>query len=179
MTYSRWKKMRHLIVQMLTSQTPSQIPINDQFLKRSKWKKVFTCLPHCFQGRVTTIETIFNIESIKIYELVEAFQAYEIHHIFSNRQKAATNKGKNITFKTTKNKSSKEKFVSSSDKISNVDEELMDFLAKKFTKFFMIINKIPKSSRKESSSRRDLRYDKRLMTLLMKKRNIKVKTLLS
>jgi hypothetical protein len=94
-------------------------------------RKILRSLPERFRIKVTTIKESKNLEEMKIEELVESLQTYEY-------SLPPVRKAKTIALKASQKKSKV-----SSDKDSNIDEDVVAMLAKNF-KQYMKNNKFKK-----------------------------------
>jgi hypothetical protein len=84
-------------------------------------RKILRSLPECFRIKVTTIEEMKDLESMKIEELVGSLQTYEYSMPSVRREKA-------IALKASKKKAK----VSSEEDSDNEEEDAVAMLAKNF-----------------------------------------------
>jgi ribosomal protein L12E/L44/L45/RPP1/RPP2 len=84
-------------------------------------RKILRSLPECFRIKVTTIEEMKDLESMKIEELVGSLQTYEYSMPSVRKEKA-------IALKASKKKAK----VSSEEDSDNEEEDAVAMLAKNF-----------------------------------------------
>ncbi|KAG5531907.1 hypothetical protein RHGRI_026496 [Rhododendron griersonianum] len=90
-------------------------------------RKVLRSLPERFRAKVVAIEESDKVDDILFEELVGKLQTFELNHL---SKKPTLKPNKSIAFKSSREESS---VTQASD--DNLDEEELDFFAKKFRKF--------------------------------------------
>jgi len=136
----------------------SMVSLGKQISDVKLIRKILRSLPERFRIKVTTIEESKDLEEMKIEELVGSLQTYEY-------SLPPIRKAKTIALRASK--ASKKKSIVSSDEDSDVDEDAVAMLAKKFDRFIKnnkfkkkfsdILRKAPHTTDTEEAEKKDLR----------------------
>lgn len=126
-------------------------------------KKILSSILFWFHAKTTSLKTYFKLGELTVNDLVGNLQAYEMHHFLPWIGELATDRGKKISLKITKD-GDNNTFVNqimANDDNSSLDEEEIMFLAKHFTIFFRNKNNFSNEFMKDTLSWKGSRYGKK------------------
>jgi len=139
---------REMVMEMCTRfiQITNELKsLGKSFTTEELVKKIVRFLPQCWEAKVTAIQKAKDMKAITLDELIGNLQTYELRR--NSQQQEETKKDRGISLKVMQEDS------------SDLDDEDMDMLARKFKKFFKKAKEISKKknfSKARNSDREQL-----------------------